>query len=68
MEFRKRVIQFLVLSFVLAIWQLYLSSMYEAWLTAQGKTLGIGELMVANFMLMLIAYLATEILVPGGEK
>ncbi|RLI47488.1 hypothetical protein DRO69_00465 [Candidatus Bathyarchaeota archaeon] len=68
MAFRKRVIQFLVLSFIMAVWQLYLSDMYENWLTLNGKTLGLGELMLANFILMLIAFIATEILVPGGEK
>ena len=68
MGVRRTVVQFMVLAFIMAFWQLYLLEIFQKWFETQGKTMGLGETAFLNFLFLLIAYTCTKILVPGGEK
>ena len=55
----KKLVQALILSFALAIYQVFLASMWENFVVDQGASLGVGEVAAGYFLVMLVALMAS---------
>ncbi len=64
----RKLLQILIMSGVLATWELFLKDMWANYVTSSGHSLGFGETMLGYFMVMTVGYLLGVIITRRYES
>lgn len=68
MSLRKKIMSAIIVSYILAFWNLYGQKWYQAYLEAQGKTMGINEVAFGYLILFMFSWIIVKILLGGSGE